>query len=259
MRIIAYTNQGPSRDHNEDAVFFPGSLMSGNSMNVPSEFNSDAKNGCCVVIDGMGGCNGGEIAARIIAMSFLSGQYGWNISTEKAQEKVSVILANASKRIASIAADKPDLASMGAALAGIAICNDSVVIFNCGDCRVYHLQSHQYLDKLSHDHSVVQELHDKGELDDDGMRTHPRKNIITSSVSADAEGMLVDFKKAAKSKAASNFFVCSDGVWEALSVDEIEKCFVDKSYYDGAVMLAEKLTALKEGCKDNISFLIVEV
>ena len=258
MKVIAYTNKGSLRRHNEDALYFSGILIIGSSMNIPVEFAPDTPIGCCTVIDGMGGYKGGEEAARFIATSFLDGQYEWNISTDNAEDKLRGIIDYASKRIASFAVERPELASMGAALAGIAVCNDAVIIFNAGDCRVYRLHE-QYLEKLSHDHSYVQELYDRGEIEEDEMRTHPRKNVIYSSVCADPESISIYFRKINYVKNGINFFVCSDGVWEALSVDEIEDCFAGRDYYEGAYILAERLQALGEECKDNISFLIVEV
>ena len=59
MKPIVYTNKGPIRDHNEDVVFVAGNIISGCSLTAPFEVNAENSKGCCVVIDGMGGYEGG--------------------------------------------------------------------------------------------------------------------------------------------------------------------------------------------------------
>ena len=142
-----------------------GNVISGCSMLSPVELSIESSGGCFTAIDGMGGYEGGEKAARLVALSFLENAEGWNIPMKEGKNKINLILKEAVRHISDTAASRPDLSSMGAALAGIALCADGVLVFNCGDCRVYRQQG-QYLERLSHDHSVVQELCDRGEIED---------------------------------------------------------------------------------------------
>ena len=69
MKAVFYTNKGPVRKHNEDALFAAGKVFSCRNMSAPEiEVNESYK--CFVVIDGMGGYNGGEVATRMVAESF---------------------------------------------------------------------------------------------------------------------------------------------------------------------------------------------
>lgn len=257
MKAVIYSNKGPVREHNEDALFAAGNIISGSSMLSPGELNVESSGGCFVVIDGMGGYEGGERAARLVALSFLENAEGWNIPMKDGKDKVNRILSSAVRHISETVAGKPDLSSMGAALAGIAFCVDGTLVFNCGDCRVYRQQG-EYLERLSHDHSVVQELCDRGEIDEEAMRTHPLKNKVTACVSSDASFIDIYFREVPQAQRSQRFFICSDGVWEALSIDVLEECLAGKTMSGGAEDLSKKLFSLQGKCQDNVSFLIVD-
>ena len=70
--------------------------------------------------------------------------------------------------------------------------------------------------------------------------------------------MKISFREFAQVQQGQRFFICSDGVWEALSIDELEACVANHSVSEAADMLAKKLIDLGDDCRDNVSFLIVE-
>lgn len=257
MKTVFYSNKGAVRDHNEDAVFANGSALCDGSMASPCELETDKSCGCLAVIDGMGGHAGGGTAARLAASAFLSGADLAEVPFDEAEDEINGIVEEASMLMQNAAAEDGSLASMGAALAGIAVCGDGVLVFNCGDCRVYRFQG-GYLEKLSHDHSIVQELFDSGEIDEDAMRTHPRKNVVTSAVMADNSLKSTDvfFRKLPRAS-AERFFICSDGVWEALQLDDIESYLSDDDMKRSSAVLAEAL--LRAGCSDNVSFILADI
>ena len=257
MNITFFTNKGGVREHNEDAIFIAGSIISSCSMAAPVTVNTESADKCFVVVDGMGGYHGGERAANIVASSFTSDVEGWNIPVESAKRKITHILETASSRISEAVKVKPQYNSMGAVLAGVIFCSDGVLAFNCGDCRVY-VQNGEYLEKLTYDHSFVQELCDKTEITEDEMRTHPRKNIITACVSQNVDDIKIFFRSVPLLEKSRRFIVCSDGVWEALPLETIEKCSVKDSMYEAGSSLASCLLNLQTECRDNISFLFAE-
>ena len=165
MKVAFYSNKGSVREHNEDALSLADNIISGCSMKFSIELENENADNCFVVIDGMGGYDGGEKAARIVATSFIENFNAWNISTSEVKEKINAILNNVVKRIVNTVNDNSRLSAMGAALTGITFCTDGILIFNCGDGRVYRQQG-QYLEKLSHAHSIVQEFFDKGEIEE---------------------------------------------------------------------------------------------
>ena len=273
MKFAFFTNKGPVREHNEDAIFAMDNVVSNCDMISPIAYDTknayvtknDNGNYGFVVVDGMGGYEGGEKAAQIVASAFMEHIHifpllfhseDWNISTSEAKNKITAILFNAAKKIISDAKDNPELSHMGAVCAGIVFCNENMLVFNCGDCRVYG-QLDNHLEKLSHDHSLVQELFDRGEIGENDMRTHVRKNIVTACVSTNLNYLDIFFREISYEEKYKRIFICSDGVWEALSVAELEKCFCEDSS-ESADNMAEKLLALQERCHDNVSFIIID-
>ena len=263
MRILAFTHAGPHRARNEDALFVAGSVFAGLSTPVPCvlETPDNPRAGTVLaVIDGMGGQAGGAIAARLLAQALLesSSENHTATSTETIRETISQTLDRAAQVMREAAAQDARLAHMGAALAGVVLNADALVVFNCGDCRVYRQQG-RYLDKLSHDHSLVQELCDQGELDDEGMRCHACKHVLTSCVTAGSDKKRQVFFRLLPGKAAQRLLLCSDGVWEALALEELEDCLADRTMAAGAAELARRLlTPAPHRHRDNLSFVLVE-
>ena len=259
MKFVIYTDKGFVRKHNEDAIFAADNVISGCDMVAPIESNTENHKSSCIfaVIDGIGGYEGGEKAAYIVANSFMENSEDWNIPASEAKNKITSILADASKRIIYAAKNNPELSNMGAVLAGIIFCNENMLIFNCGDCRVYE-QRNYHLEKLSHDHSLVQELFDRGEIEENDMRTHLRKNIVTACVSANPSYLNIFFRELPYGNEYKRIFICSDGVWEALSVAELEECLCENSL-ESANNIVKRFFTLQERCRDNVSFIIIDL
>ena len=206
----------------------------------------------------MGGYEGGEKAAHIVASAFMEHSEDWNIPTSEAKNKITSIIIEAAKKIISAAKDNPELSHMGAVCAGVVFCNKDILVFNCGDCRVYGQRDDNHFEKLSHDHSLVQELFDRGKIEENDMRTHLRKNIVTACISTNPSYLNIFFLELPYSHEYKRIFICSDGVWEALSVVEIEECLCENSL-ESANNITEKLFAFQERCHDNVSFIIIDM
>ena len=163
MKAVFYTNKGCVRKTNEDALIVGGCAVCGTNMTAPSYIEIDADKEFFCVIDGMGGHFGGAVAARITAQAFQTEEE----PGEKPDNKIWLesILQRAYEGVLEAARCSPELAGMGATLAGAVIDRGkkSIFAFNLGDCRVYRFQD-GFLDKLTHDHSRVQELFDRGEI-----------------------------------------------------------------------------------------------
>jgi protein phosphatase len=143
---------------------------------------------------------------------------------------------------------------MSSTMAGVFFTKGELAVFNCGDCRVYRF-SRPYLAKLSHDHSIVQSLFDSGAIGEEEMRSHPQKNVIISSVGIDNEQTEIFFKKIPIGHPLT-LFLCSDGVWETLSLDRLEEILCQPAK-EAATVLANEL--FEQKAKDNISFVILEI
>ena len=221
-------------------------------MEHPATLRQEGPKSLCAVIDGMGGYKGGALAARMSA-GFLGKSFSdrSEVSKESLQDFFRSLLGKMEKEVER----DPSLREMGATLAGLMLCQEAVFVFNCGDCRVYRFRS-GYLERLSRDHSLVQELVDQGTLEEDAMRTHPQKNVVTAAVQASAAGEdPTFFLKAFTYVSGDAFFLCSDGVWEALPVESLEECLREEDAAQGCEMLCRRL--LETPCRDNITFILL--
>lgn len=250
IKAVYYTERGHVRPNNEDALSVAGLAVAGEDMTLPSCMEIDAGRAVFCVVDGMGGYAGGSAAAGITARAFAAAaRPGETIQLEQA-----LSAASAGMRDAVLGA--PKLASMGATLAGVMIDAGKgiVIAFNVGDCRAYRYRG-GVLFKLTHDHSQVQELCDSGKISEEQMRTHPRKNVVTACVRALDIAGADYYRREYPIEDGDKFFVCSDGVWEALPIGEIERSLAAGGLEDAGSELQKKLTATV--CADNVSFILI--
>ena len=204
------------------------------------------------VIDGMGGYRGGAKAAQILAalLSDISRLLP-DASAERDADLIEEALRKAAAMMRNEAFDDPQLKDMGATVAGLVLREKSVLAFNCGDCRAYRF-TFGYLEKLTHDHSVVQRLCDEGEITEEEMRHHANKNIVLSAISAAEDETFSLYTKVLSRCDTDAFFLCSDGVWEMLEAKQLET-FLSLESEEGSSNIADALFTAQ--CRDNISFI----
>jgi serine/threonine protein phosphatase PrpC len=206
-------------------------------------------------IDGMGGYEGGAFAANIVAGIFADSatkkNFGQKFDPVADEEILRVILEKATRQMVSEALGSPKLSEMGAALSGVVIRANGATAFNCGDCRVYRVSCGE-IERLTRDHSVVQALFERGVIDEDGMRSHPKKNVVTSAVTANLAEKPELYVRGVSRVEGDDYFLCSDGVWEALSA-ELLKDILKGPFPDTANSIFE--TLIESNCKDNVSFI----
>src|SRR5699024_9174242 len=119
-----------------------------------------------LVADGMGGHNAGEVASAIAVEEFEKLTIQENVTVEQLGEALRTAVAVLATRV----------------LDGIGYW----VVLNLGDSRVYRL-SKDIFEQVTVDHSVVQELMDRGELTSDEARVHPYRHMVTRALGAGPE------------------------------------------------------------------------
>jgi protein phosphatase len=248
VRAWAFTDRGGVRERNEDAILC-GRIVALERMEDPEEAGPLGAEFLGAVADGMGGRPGGAAAARAVLDSLAAAPPPpfW----EEAREAVDLALRLAAEGLARAASEDPGMSGAGAAVAGLWARGDRALAFNCGDCRVYRIR-HGYFDLLTKDHSLVYELYSCGEITEEEMAVHPVKHILTSSVQDSPEPPRVFFRDVGLADGDA-FFICSDGVWEAVARDEMERLASQGPPEEAAARMAAALRAL--GCRDNTSFL----
>jgi PPM family protein phosphatase len=254
MKInVSYISHfGKIRKNNEDSILVNDLIISETNMDAPEKQLCEAENLTLAVADGMGGHSKGEIASRMV-LEILKEHY----KKFRAKRHVFRFFSTAKNMLDEVAKNDKKSLGLGTTLSGISLRKKKGIIFSCGDSRVYKITAGG-IEKLTTDHSLVQQLFEKGIIQEEDMRTHPQKNIITASISGDMRSdKPTVFYKEVSIQIGDRFLLCTDGLWESLSPDEMLDCLNQKSVDTIAEALKEKSLTL---CgKDNISLIYLEV
>ena len=244
------SHPGMVRTHNEDSVFV------------------DAEAGIAVLADGMGGYNAGEVASGI-AVSVVSSGMLPELQSDRELSKVDVAtglthaalllqqkIAAANKGIYEVAQARPECAGMGTTLVTIVFCGNRVSIGHIGDSRCYRLRGEKF-EQLTHDHSLLQEQIDGGQLTPEQARYSLNKNLVTRALGIEAivPADIVEYRVEAEDIYLLNSDGLTDMVDAALVHSIIEKH--RGSLADAAVELVD--VANQNGGRDNISVVLVRV
>ena len=236
MELFAITDKGIVRPDNQDS------------------FASEkiGKRSIVVVCDGMGGARAGALASNISVRAFM--EHVRACLTDETQfAPAEVVLAEAAGyaniRVYDRSRTDPDCRGMGSTLVAAVIDNGTAHVVNVGDSRAYVISGGK-AKQVTHDHSFVQELVDRGEISPDEARSHPRKNIITQALGSSLSVKPDIFC----SELALNdvLLLCSDGLSNTVAEEEIaEIC----SHDDSAESFCRSLIdlALERGAPDNIT------
>ena len=259
MSAVFVTHRGAVRRENQDALCVNG-VTRQDDMDSPELAEIAEYPALFAVIDGMGGYNGGAVAARILADELArANDFGAAFDPARDEKAVRGAIERAREQMVSIARQDPDMSQMGAAVAGLILRERGATAFNCGDCRAYRVNGNE-MERITRDHSVVQTLFENGDIDEDEMRTHPRKNIVTSAVAADASEPSELHVRGLSRVEYDDYFICSDGVWEAMSARALGAAlgggFLEGGFPEGADYLRKQLLSLE--CRDNISFIFLK-
>jgi protein phosphatase len=254
VKAVFVTHRGAVRRENQDALCVNG-LTRQDDMDSSELAEAAEYPALFAVADGMGGYDGGALAARVLAGELARADtFGGAFEPERDEEVIRGALRRASEQMAFIVGQDPKLSQMGAAVAGMILRERGVTAFNCGDCRAYRVNGGG-MERVTKDHSVVQVLFESGDIDEDAMRTHPRKNIVTSAVTADRSETPELYIRGISRVERDDYFICSDGVWEAMPARALETALAG-DFPDCADNLRKQLLSLR--CRDNISFIFLK-
>lgn len=234
IRVIsaAATHVGHVRATNEDSI-----------LNVSPVY---------MVADGMGGHNAGEVASAIAVEEFEKLTIQENVTVEQLGEA----LRSAATRIGELGGESTLGAGTTVAVVATMVLDDVGywVVLNLGDSRVYRL-SGDIFEQVSVDHSVVQELMDRGELTPAQAKVHPYRHMVTRALGAgpesDPDYWLIP------AEVGDRMLICSDGLTGEVDDTGIEQLL--RRPTDVRTLSHELVgRALDAGGHDNISVVLVE-
>lgn len=205
-----------------------------------------------LVADGMGGHDRGEVAsaAAIAEFAAFAGRASLTI------DEVRDALDRARARIDGLSVDTD--AGAGTTLSGVVVADvggDGYwLALNVGDSRTYRLADGR-LEQISVDHSVVQEMLDRGELTAEDAAHDRRRNVITRALGAGSAGE-ADYWMLPASE-GDRVLICSDGLPGELSTERIREILASEPHPQAA---ATRLVheAVLHGGRDNVTAVVVD-
>jgi len=233
LRVVeqySRTDVGRQRNANEDDLF------------------AAADAGLFAVADGMGGARAGEVAAKA-AVEQLA---GLEEKREVGERELATVVEEANRRIHELSRSDESLAGMGTTMTAVSVGDGEVAIAHVGDSRAYRLRDDE-LERLTHDHSLVDEMVRAGRLTPEEAEVHPQRSIITRALGPEPQVEVERMTYPARS--GDVYLICSDGLTTMVPEDAVAAILRGRSSLQQA---ADDLVrvANEAGGKDNVTVVL---
>ena len=249
VKSVSGTDTGRVREHNEDAI------------------GSEPDIGLYVLADGMGGYNAGEVASGIAVKTIMNlvreayqVQDLSGIDRATGLMRPSIILRDAilraNKIIHQTSKTQPQCEGMGTTVVAALFYNDRIITAHVGDSRLYRLRGDRF-EQLTMDHSLLQELVDRGFYSQEEAARSTNKNYVTRALGVEPT-VEVDVREHRAEK-ADHYVLCSDGLSDMVEDEDIQLTI--STFGDNLDVVAKQLVQLanEHGGRDNISVVLAQV
>lgn len=249
IEIVDMSDVGKRRPHNEDSTLCDLSL------------------GLVILADGMGGYKAGEVASAIAVTtahrqivdgltSIHRGEIDRNtgLTQEAAVVKSAINFVNS--EIYRTAQADPQCQGMGTTMVVVLFHNNIVTIGHVGDSRLYRIRQNKF-SQVTKDHSLIQELIDRGLYTREEAMKNTPKNLVTRAIGIEPD---VQIDVAEEPVYPGDIYMlCSDGLNDMVDDEEIHLTL--SKYSANLAHGANELIRLanKNGGKDNISVVLIRV
>jgi len=217
--------------------------------------------GTYILADGMGGHRAGEVAASQAVLSFckILKKYLENndvsLSLDEMEEAIRHVIEIVNGLVFEMGSKDQELKGMGTTLCCMHFHQNGLVYGHVGDSRIYRYRSSE-LEQLTHDHSLLRELVDLGQINECQEKEFLYRNIITKAIGTEA---FVDPSVySCDVEVGDRFLMCSDGLSDLLSIDEIKDLMINEQVIESLVKKLV-LAAKEKGGHDNITVVVIEV
>ena len=237
--VYGASDKGVVRDLNEDSFCVHG-------------FNLKEPLGFCILADGMGGHNAGEVASQK-TVQFVAEELLKNEDAKEIPRTLNHAAKTANTKVFAMARTNQSQHGMGSTLVVAYLCPDGAYIANVGDSRAYAFRNNELL-QITKDHSVVEEMVANGTITREEARLHPQRNIITRAIGADehTQADIFEFDY----YAGDVLLLCSDGLSSMLTDEEMLRILTLNT--DAETTVKQLIDAANEhGGRDNITAICI--
>lgn len=239
MNLWGITHRGVVREQNQDA-FAVRQLPDGRAV--------------ALVCDGMGGARAGNIASTMAVDTFMeeltrSGAPGG----EEPRQRMERAAALANHLVFQRSTTDDHCTGMGTTLVAALVDGHRAHLLNEGDSRAYHITGEGII-RVTRDHSLVEDLVQRGELTREQARTHPHKNLITRALGAEPELRADYFVQ--NLAAGDCLLLCSDGLSNIVTEQEILYEVIHGGPDESCCQRLLDI-ALHRGAPDNVTVVLI--
>ncbi|MCL1932715.1 MAG: protein phosphatase 2C domain-containing protein [Candidatus Azobacteroides sp.] len=234
IKMAAWCDQA-GRPNNEDNFLLNKNISNHDwSFTANETIPLDEKGALLVVCDGMGGMNAGEVASAIavdtVKDRFLPEKLTKEITgtPDAIFQYVKKTIAAADAKIKKEADNDKEKEGMGSTIVLAWLIGKNAYIGWCGDSRAYRFNPVSGLERLTRDHSYVQELIDAGKLAPEMALGHPQNNIITRSLGDSGKELRPDTVCISLYN-NDVILLCSDGLCGIMSDKDMENVLMENS------------------------------
>jgi protein phosphatase len=265
VRAFGLTDPGRVRPSNEDqflvAELTKAMRVQYASLPQPKTQYADERRYLFIVADGMGGHQAGEQASALAVQSieaFTLNTLKWFFRLKGVEEHDILIefqtaLQQADARVCWEAAQHPELAGMGTTVTMAYSFGSRLYLAHVGDSRCYLFRGKQ-LHRLTHDHTLVEEMVRRGQIQPEEAARHRLRHVITNAVGGHGPGVLVECHRV-ELEPNDTILLCSDGLTGMVPDDRITAVLQADHEPPTA---CERLVAEanERGGKDNVSVIV---
>ena len=248
MYAKGLTDVGKTRNQNQDAIFYSAEQV-GPLPNL------------CIVADGMGGHNAGEVASKTAINCMrdyildFNADVAWFIQPDDYLDLMINAAQSAGKAVNKMAEGNPNMAGMGTTLTACVVADGKITIAHIGDSRVYAV-SQDNIKQLTTDHTYVQGLLMYGKITAEEARVHPKRHVITRALgiadTCEIDGYVIPLDD------TKTIMLCSDGLSNMIEDDELKQIINSAGYAEDRVQVLVD-EANNKGGLDNISAILVDI
>jgi serine/threonine protein phosphatase PrpC len=224
------THAGLRRSRNEDTYY------------------ADAALGLFLVVDGMGGHRHGEVASAM-ARDGMVERIGRGYALVETIHRVNEYLIGHSRGMSEV---RP----MGTTVAALRVTGRDFEAAWVGDSRIY-IQQDDSLRQVSHDHSLVEAMVEKGELQESEVRSHPLRNVLTQALGITAADQLHIGLARGRIESGMRLLLCTDGLTEEVTDARIAQIVARNDLAAQECVDQLMLAALDAGARDNVTAILV--
>jgi len=205
-----------------------------------------------VVADGMGGAQAGEVASALAVEEFSRGLPDTDADHPTAEQRLAARVRDANRRIYETAQVEREHSGMGTTLTAVYVDGADLAIAHVGDSRAYVLRDGE-LTRLTHDHSLVEELMRRGKLTPEQAAEHPQRSIITRALGIEPDVEVDTWTY--PGRAGDIVLLCSDGLTSMIDETMVAEVLRDEPDLERA---GERLVAAanEAGGRDNITVVL---